>query len=399
MLYVMTMIAYKFRFYPTSAQEQALCKMFGAARWAWNTCLAWRSAAYTLDGESVSGMSFSKELTWLKTLEPFSWLKEIPTVVYNQALRDQDKAFSAFFAKRARYPKFRRKGGPESIRFQLNQRTVMSNFRDGELLKLHGLGKIDVCWSRKMGGVPKMVTVRRDASGRYFVSMTVETVVDPLPQKTNAVGIDVGLKDIVVTSDGMKTGNPRHLRKAEKKLKRAQRQASRKVKGSNRRKKAVLKVAKLHAKVADTRADFLHKLSTGLIREYQIIAIEDLSIKGMARGRLSRSVADAGLGELRRLLTYKAEWYGRNLVVIDRWEPTSKVCSECGHKMDSMPLTVREWTCPECGSDHDRDVNAARNVLTAAMVGRTKGSAQSAKARGVEGSGAVPPVTARNQPR
>jgi len=251
----------------------------------------------------------------------------------------------------------------------LDQRTVMNNFRDGEMLKLCKLGKLNVRWSRKMGGVPKMVTVRRDAAGRYFVSMMAETEVQPMPQKTNAVGIDAGLKDIVVTDAGWKSGNPRHLRKAARKLKRAQRALSRKTKGSNRRKAAVARVARLHAKVAGARADWLHKLSTGLVREHGLLAIEDLNVKGMARSRLAKSIGDAAWGELRRQLTYKAEWYGRELVVIDRWAPTSKVCSDCGSKRDSMPLKVRTWTCPDCGAEHDRDINAARNILALATGG------------------------------
>lgn len=380
----MTQVAHKFRFYPTPDQEQSLARMFGSARWVWNSALAWRSAAYKLDGESVTGVDFSRELTFLKTLEPLAWLKETPATVYVQTLRDQDKAFSAFFAKRAKYPRFKRKGGHQSVRFQLDQRVVLNNYRDGELLRLPGLGELDVRWSRKVKGVPKMVTVRRDAAGRYFVSMMAKTTVQPLPQKANAVGLDFGLKDIVVTSDGWKSGNPRHLRKAERKLKRAQRSLSGKTKGSNRRKAAVARVARLHAKVADTRADTLHKLSTEIVRNHQVIAVEDLSVKGMARGRLAKSIADAGLAELRRQLTYKAEWYGRDLIVIDRWAPTSKACSECGAVMEAMPLQVRTWVCPECGTVHDRDTNAARNILALA----TQGSWVS-KARGEASSGAT----------
>lgn len=383
MLYrnVMTMVARKFRFYPTGAQEQSLRRIFGSARWVWNTCLAWRSAAYQLDGQSLTGVDFSRELTWLKTIETFGWLKETPGTVYTQALRDQDKAFAAFFAKRARYPRFKRRGGHESIRFQLDQRTVLNHFRDGELLKIPGLGVLNVRWSRRVGGVPKMVTVRRDAAGRYFVSMMVETTVAPLPQKNNAVGLDFGLKDVVATSDGWKSGNPRHVREAQRKLARAQRALSRKTKGSNRRKVAVRRVARLHARVADARADWLHKLSTRLVREYQVIGIEDLCVKGMARGRLAKSIGDAGLSELRRQLEYKAAWCGRDLIVIDRWAPTSKTCSECGSAQEKMPLSVRSWTCPECGTVHDRDTNAARNILALA----TQGSWVS-KARGGEGS-------------
>jgi len=366
----MVMRSNKFRFYPTAEQEAFLRQMFGAARWVWNTSLAYRSHAYKAHGESVTGVDFSRELTFLKKLEPYAWLKDVPAGMLVQSLRDQDKAFANFFAKRASYPKFKKRNNAQSIRFQLDQRVVMNNFSDGEMLKLPKLGALNVRWSRKVSGVPKMVTVRINAAGRYFVSMMAETEIQPMPQKTNAVGLDFGLKDVVVTDTGWKSGNARHFRNAERKLKRAQRALSRKTKGSNRRKAAVAKVARLHAKVADARADWLHKLSTDLVRDHGLIAIEDLNVKGMARGRLAKSIGDAGLSELRRQLTYKAEWYGRELVVIDRFTPTSKVCSECGSAKESMPLHVRTWVCSDCGTEHDRDTNAARNILALATGGR-----------------------------
>ena len=254
------MIAHKLRFYPDSAQEALLARMFGSARWVWNSCLAWRTAAYKLDGESVTGVDFSRELTWLKTLDCYAWLKDTPATVYAQVLRDQDKAFANFFAGRAKYPKFKKRRVEQAIRMQMDQRTVMNCYRDGELLKIPGLGPVDVRWTRPINGIPKAVTVRRTAAGRYFVSFMVETTMATLPQRTNAVGIDMGLGDVIVTSDGVKSGRSRHFKRKEKALGRAQRRLSRKVKGSNRRRRAAREVARIHAKVADSRADYLHKL-------------------------------------------------------------------------------------------------------------------------------------------
>lgn len=365
----MPLVAYKFRFYPNAEQSERLERMFGSARWVWNAALEWRSTTYRLDGESVTGVNFSRELTFLKRLDSLKWLRETPGTVYAQALRDQDKAFSAFVSGRAKYPRFKHKKHAQSIRMQLDQRVVLNHFRDKEYLRLPGLGALNVVWSRPVRGIPKMVTVRRDASGRYFVSMMAERAIKALPPRTNTVGLDFGLKDIVVTSDGWKSGNPQHQRKVERALKRAQRARSRKIRGSHRYEKASRKVARLCARVADARADVLHKLSTCLVREHQVIAIEDLNVKGMARTWLAKSIGEAGLSELRRQLTYKAQWYGRDLRVVDRWAPTSKTCSKCGFVRKEMPLSVRSWTCPKCCAEHDRDINAARNILALATAG------------------------------
>jgi putative transposase len=214
-----------------------------------------------------------------------------------------------------------------------------------------------------------MVTVRRDAARRYFVSFRVEEDVQALSQKTNAVGIDVGLTDIVVTSDGEKSGNPRYLRRYLRRLKHPSRKFSRKRKGSRRWRRQRQRVARGHARVGDARRDFLHKLTTELVREYGAVAIEDLAVKGWCRTRLARSMGDAALGELRRQLEYKSAWYGRELRIADRFAPTSKTCSACGTVQADMPLKVRAWTCPDGGAEHDRDVNAAKNILRMAVGG------------------------------
>lgn len=366
--------SYQFRFYPTAVQIALLAQFFGAARWVWNAALAWRSHWYKALGESVTGVDFSRELTWLKKLDSLAWLAAVPSTVFTQVLRDQDRAFSNFFAKRARYPRFKRRTEAASIRFQLDQRAVMNVYRAGAFLKLPGLGVLDVIWSRLPGGVPKMVTVRRDACGRYFVSFMVEEVIEQAESSTKSVGIDVGLKDVIVTSDGRKSGNPRNLRRYQRRLKRAQRRLSRKRKGSNRWQRQKRRVARIHAQISGARQDFLHKQTTHLVREHGAIAIEDLNVKGLARTRLAKSMHDAALGELRRQLDYKCRWHGRVLLVADRFAPTSKTCSRCGAVQAEMPLQIRDWTCPDCGAVHDRDVNAAMNVLMFATAGNSAGS-------------------------
>lgn len=363
--------SYQFRFYPTPMQAVLLAQFFGAARWVWNSALAWRSHWFKELGEKVTGVDFSRELTWLKKLEPLAWLASVPATVLVQTLRDQDRAFANFFGKRARYPRFKRRSHGASIRFQLDQRVVMNNYRSGELLKLPGLGVLDIRWSRVPGGVPKMVTVRRDACGRYYVSFMVEEAIEPAAPSQNSVGVDVGLKDVIITSEGAKSGNPRHLRRYQRRLKRAQRSLSRKRKGSGRWHRQRRRVARIHARTKDARQDFLHKQTTALVRDNGVIAIEDLCVKGLIRTRLAKSMSDAALGELRRQLEYKCQWHGRMLLVADRFAPTSKTCSSCGTVQAEMPLQIRDWTCPDCGAVHDRDVNAAVNVLMFATGGRS----------------------------
>ena len=368
--------SYQFRFYPTPAQIALLAQFFGAARWVWNAALAWRSHWYKALGESVTGVDFSRELTWLKKLDSLAWLAAVPSTVFTQVLRDQDSAFSNFFAKRARYPRFKKHREAASIRFQLDQRVVMNAYRAGEFLKLPGLGLLDVRWSRIPGGVPKMVTIRRDAAGRYFVSFMVEEATQQAPDSTKSVGIDVGLKDVIITSAGQKSGNPRYLRRYQRRLKMAQRRLSRKQKGSNRWHRQKHRVARIHARISDSRKDFLHKQTTALVRDHGVIAIEDLNVKGLARTRLAKSMNDAALGKLRRQIEYKCQWHGRVLLVADRFAPTSKTCSSCGTVQAEMPLRIRDWTCPDCGAVHDRDVNAAVNVLMFATGGRPEGHAR-----------------------
>lgn len=359
--------AYKFRFYPTPEQEVVLAKTFGCARFAYNYMLRLRTDAWMQQQERIGYHETSAALTALKKQPDFVWLNEVSSVPVQQALRHLQTAFGNFFAKRARYPKFKHKDGPQSAEY------TTSAFRwDGQTLKLAKMEEpLAVRWSRQLPKAAKVttVTVSKDSAGRYFVSMLCDDVVAAKPAVAAKVGIDLGLSHFATLSTGEKVAAPNIFRKNEAKLAKLQRRLAKKTKGSNRRRKARLKVAKLHAKIADSRRDFLHKLSTRLINENQVIAVESLSVTNMKKNRrLSKSISDAGWGEFVRQLEYKARWYGRELVGIDRWYPSSKRCSDCGYIMPKMPLNVRQWTCPECGSIHDRDVNAARNVLAAGLV-------------------------------
>lgn len=368
--------AYRFRFYPTPEQESTLARTFGCARFAYNYMLRLRSDAWMQRQERVGYHETSAALTALKKQPEYAWLNEVSSVPVQQALRHLQTAFSNFFAKRARYPQFKRKDGPQSAEY------TTSAFKwDGQSLKL---AKIDAPlaarWSRQIPKAAKVttVTVSRDAAGRYFVSLLCDDAVAAKPVAAAKVGIDLGLSHFAILSTGEKVAAPNTFRKNEAKLAKLQRRLAKKTKGSNRRKRAKLKVARLHVKIADSRRDFLHKLSTRLINENQVIAVESLSVSNMQKNRcLSKSIADAGWSEFLRQLEYKADWYGRELIGIDKWYPSSKRCSDCGYTMPKMPLNVRQWTCPECGSIHDRDANAARNVLAAGLAVSARGEAVS----------------------
>lgn len=359
--------AYRFRFYPTPEQEQILARTFGCARFAYNHMLRLRTDAWYQRQERVGYHDTSAALTALKKTPEHAWLNEVSSVPVQQALRHLQTAFANFFAKRAKYPNFRRKDGVQCAEY------TTSGFRwDGSSLKLAKMDEpLAIRWSRTLpkGAKPTTVTASKDTAGRYHVSILCDDVVSAKKKAKSQVGIDLGLTHFAILSTGEKIAAPNSFRKNEAKLAKLQRRLSKKQKGSANRLKAKLKVARMHAKTADARRDFLHKLSTRLINENQVIAIESLAVSNMQKNRaLAKSISDASWSEFVRQLTYKAEWYGRTLVGIDRWYPSSKRCSDCGHTVAKMPLNVRSWTCPECGSIHDRDVNAARNVLAAGLA-------------------------------
>ena len=368
--------AYRFRFYPSPEQEVTLARTFGCARFAYNHMLRLRTDAWMQRQERIGYHESSAELTALKKQPEYAWLNEVSSVPVQQALRHLQTAFANFFAKRARYPQFKRKDGKQSAEY------TTSAFKwDGKALKLAKMAEpLAIRWSRQIPKAAKVttVTVSKDTAGRYFVSLLCDDAVAAKHEVSGKVGIDLGLSHFAILSTGEKVAAPNTFRKNEAKLAKLQRRLAKKQKGSNRRAKAKLKVARLHAKIADSRRDFLHKLSTRLINENQVIAVESLSVSNMQKNRcLSKSIADAGWSDFVRQLEYKARWYGRDLVGIDKWFPSSKRCSDCGHTMPKMPLNVRQWTCPECGSIHDRDINAARNVLAAGLAVSAHGEAVS----------------------
>ncbi len=369
-------LRYNFRLYPTAGQRQALANAFGCARVVFNDALRARREAHAAGLPYISDGELSKQvITEAKKTGERAWLGEVSAVVLQQALADLNTAYRNFFnsitgkrkGAKVAPPRFRSKRDRrQAIRFTKNARFQVTA---GGKLRLPKIGDVTVRWSRRLPSEPSSVTVVKDAAGRYFASFVVETSGEPLPETAAEVGIDLGLTHFAVLSDGRKINNPRFLRRAERRLRKAQQALSRKAKGSNNRNKAIVKVARAHARVADARRDFAHKLSTRIIRENQAVMVEDLSVKGLARTRLATSVHDAGWSAFVNMLEYKAARYGRTLVKVDRWFPSSKLCSACGAVAGSMPLNVRSWKCP-CGAVHDRDVNAARNILAAGRAER-----------------------------
>lgn len=357
--------AYRYRFYPTPDQEQNLAQTFGCVRYVYNRSLRYRQDAWYERQESVSYLQNSALLTMWKKEPECIWLNDVSSVPLQQVLRHLQTGYSNFFKGRAKYPNFKKKDGRQSAEY------TTSAFRwDGEQLKLAKQSKpLNIRWSRRFTGNPTTVTVSKDAAGRYFVSLLVEEDIALLPVVNAVVGVDVGIKDVAVLSTGERTGNPRHTAKYAAKLAKAQKRLAKKQKGSANRRKAKLKVARIHAKISDARRDFTHKLTTTLIREKQVICVENLAVKNMVKNpTLAKSISDSNWGELVRQLEYKAGWYGRTVVSIDRWFPSSKRCSCCGHTVAKLDLSVRQWTCPECDTELDRDVNAALNIRAAGLA-------------------------------
>jgi putative transposase len=359
--------AYKYRFYPTDEQARNLAQTFGCCRFVYNHGLHTRKRAYFDQGIKLSHRDLSAAITALKKQEGTQWLREVSSVPLQQSLRHLDTAYTNFFEGRADYPVFKKKHKQQSATYTNNAFT----FREGKLTLAKQKEPLNMVWSRSLpeDATPSSVTVSKDPCGRYFISMLVEEGIGTLPMTDKVVGIDLGIKALLVTSDGETIANHRHYVTNEKKLARAQRRHAKKKKGSKNREKARQHVARLHAKIADARRDFQHNVSTRLIRENQVICLEDLNVAGMLKNHcLAKAIADVGWSSLVRMIEYKAKWYGRTVVKISRWEPSSKTCSACGYKRDSLTLAVREWICPQCGVVHDRDRNAACNILAAGLA-------------------------------
>jgi putative transposase len=380
--------AYRCRAYPDAAQQQVLARTFGCVRVAWNQTLAERQRLWRAERRSLSYAASDAALTAMKNDPGLAFLREVSSVPLQQALRHQHQAFSAFFAGRARYPRFKSRRGRQSAHYT---RSAFS-LRGGMLRIAKTCGPLRFVWSWPdidLAGLnPTMVVVARDPDGRWYVTFAVDRDPPaPLPPAGRAVGVDLGVRDFAVTSDGQKIANPRHLARKARSLARYQRRLARCQRGSANRTKARAKAARAHRRARDARRDFLHRTSTRLARDHDLIVIEDLAVRNMLQNRrLARAIADCGWAEFRRQLAYKCHRYGRHLVVIDRWYPSSKTCSACRHRLGALSLATRAWTCPSCRARHDRDINAATNILAAGLAA-VRGSPGDACGAGVRHSG------------
>lgn len=359
--------AYKYRFYPTAEQAQQLARTFGCVRYVYNRALAERSRAWTQERRRVSHAETDRMLTAWKRDAETEWLTEPSKGPLQAALRNLQGAFDKFWRKQTAYPKFKKRGKTR------DSATYFSNcftYRDGRIKLAKQSEPLDIHWSRPLpeGTAPSQVTVSRDPAGRYQISILVEETISQHAPVDTTVGVDAGIASLYTFSTGEKISNPHHEKQDRARLAKAQRVLAKKEKGSANRAKARLKVARIHARITDRRKDHLHKLSTRLVRENQVIAIEDLSVRNMVRNHsLARSISDASWSQFRSMLEYKADWYGRTVVAIDRFYPSSKSCSTCGWIADKLPLDIRAWTCP-CGAVHDRDINAAKNIRAVGLA-------------------------------
>lgn len=362
--------SYKFRLYPNREQENLIVRTFGCCRFVFNHYLARRKETYEQTGETLNYYACAKDMTWLKQQEETLWLKEVDATALQSSIRDLDTAFQNFFrrvkqGKRPGYPHFKSKHHHKQ---SYQCKCVGTNIKalDGAV-QLPKLGKVKCRISRTIQGRILSATVSRSASGKYYVALCcrLEQDLPKLPSTGAVIGLDMGIKDFAISSDGDEYENPKYLQKSEKKLKRLQRQLSRKTKGSANWEKARIQVARCHEHVANQRRDMQHKLSTNIVRQNDIVCMEDLAPKNIIRNhKLAKSIADAAWGEFRRQISYKAAWYGKLLVTVDRFYPSSQICSKCGAQWPgTKDLKVRAWTCPECGAVLNRDQNAAINIL------------------------------------
>ena len=350
---------YKFRIYPTKEQENKLAQYFGSVRFLYNYFLNERKVQYEETGKSDNYYIQQKKLTSLKKNKEYAWLNNIATISLQFAIRHLETAYTNFFNKRSAFPTFHKKKGRQSfttaqnIHFVKNRLHIVG-FKEGLKCKI----------SKEVYGKLKEASIVKTCSGKYYANIVAEQDIQVIEKDKKQVGIDLGIESLLITSNGEKFNNPKFINKYQEELSKAQRYLSRKIKGSNQFEKQKLKVAKIQEKIANCRNDNLHKISYKLANEYSDIFMEDLNVKGMQKNRyLAKAISDCSWGTLSNMLEYKGKWYGCSIHRISRWYPSSKTCSVCNYTLESLPLNIRNWTCPKCGEKHNRDINAAKNIL------------------------------------
>ena len=358
---------YKYKLLPNQEQRETLSKYFGCVRFIYNWGLNRKIETHKESGKSIGYVQLSRELTLLKQQKEFEWLKECSSESLIQSLRNLETAFSKFFKKNAKYPKFKtKKHSRDSVKFMQHVHFDFVNWT----VKLPKIGKVDLCKSRTFNQATckqGITTVSRDHCGTYWCVVTVDDLQE-MPSKAeiskdSSVGIDLGIKDYAILSDGRKFSNPKHLGNTKNKLAHLQKVLARKEKGSKNYEKMRIKVAKCHRKIANKRNDSLHNISSYLVNNYKTICLEDLNVKGMMQNHhIARAIQDASWGEFTRQLQYKSDWKGDNVIYIGRFEPSSKTCHNCGYVNHDLKLSDRKWVCPQCGEHLDRDINAAINI-------------------------------------
>lgn len=362
------MKAFKFRIYPNKETAELLEQWFGQARFVWNYYLNKRTVTYKDTGKGLSYADNAKDLTLLKKQSEYSWLKECPSQALQQTLKHLDSAFKDFFSRGKGYPKFKsKKHSNNSLHFPQGFKILNNGIKIPKVTTT-----IKTKFHREIKGNVRSIIVSKTPAGNYYVSILTDFEPSQLPKTKDKVGIDLGLKHFLIDSKGNKYNMPHFIKKSQKKLTKLQRKLSKKQKSSNNREKVRLKIAKLYEHITNQRLDFLHKLSTKLVREYDLIATESLCVKGMIKNhKLAKHITNASWGNFLTLLEYKAKWYGKEIVKLDKFFPSSKMCNNCGYLKEDLKLSDRTITCPSCGNTYDRDINAAKNILTFTTVGAT----------------------------